>query len=167
MSADGDAGWSSAHATALIVGERGVIVRGPSGAGKSSLALALIARAGERATFAALIADDRVLLRASGGRLLMRGVAKFAGMIERRGEGIVAVAHEPCAVARLVVDLSPRGRAPSRLPAEDERFVELLGVRLPRVALDPAHGPLDHACATLESLARLGGPTSARFADFA
>ncbi len=167
MSADVDERWSSVHATALLVGERGVIVRGPSGAGKSSLALALIARAGDSATFAALIADDRVLLRACGGRLLMRGAAKFAGLIERRGEGIVAVAHEPCAVARLVVDLSPRGAAPSRLPADDERFVELLGVRLPRVALDPAHGPLDRACATLESLARLGWPAPGRSADFA
>jgi hypothetical protein len=41
------------------------------------------------------------------------------------------------------------------MPRESDRIAELLGVRLPRIALDPAHGPLDHAYAALESLARL------------
>jgi len=155
VSAAVDSLWTSVHATALIVGERGVLARGPSGAGKSSLALALAALAGETATFAALIGDDRVLLRACGGRLLARGVPGFAGLIERRCEGVVAVAHEPCAVVRLVVDLAERGRSAPRMPQDSDKFVELLGVRLPRVALDPGHGALDHAYATLESLARL------------
>ena len=57
-------GWTALHATALVVGESGVLLRGPSGAGKSSLALALIWAARERAVFAALIADDRAFARA-------------------------------------------------------------------------------------------------------
>ena len=66
----------------------------------------------------------------------------------------VDLAAEPAAVIRLVVDLAPRGAPPSRLPAEEELSTEILGVRLPRIALDPAHGPADHAHATLESLTR-------------
>jgi serine kinase of HPr protein (carbohydrate metabolism regulator) len=149
------AGWTSLHASALVVGEAGLLVRGPSGAGKSSLALALIAHARQTAIFAALVGDDRVFVRVRHGRLLARGVPEFAGMVERRFEGVVAVAHEPCAVARLVVDLTGRGQSTPRMPRESDKIVELLGVRLPRIALDPAHGPLDHAYAALESLARL------------
>ncbi len=149
------AGWSSLHATAVVVGESGLLLRGPSGSGKSALALALIARARERAIFAALVGDDRIFVRACGGRLLGRGVAGFEGLAERRFEGVVAVAYEPQAVARLVVDLAGRGQSAPRMPRESDRIAELLGVRLPRIALDPGHGPLDHAYATLESLARL------------
>ena len=101
-------GWTALHATALVVGESGVLLRGPSGAGK----------------------------------------------IERRFEGLIAVAAEPAAVIRLVVDLAGRGETPPRLPDDDELSAEILGVRLPRVPLDPAHGPADHARVVLESLAR-------------
>jgi len=155
VTAPAAAPWSRIHATALVVGEVGVLVRGPSGAGKSALALALIARAREAAMFAALIGDDRALLRVCGGRLLARGVAGFEGLIERRFEGVVAVAYEPQAVARLVVDLAARGQSAPRMPQESDRSEELLGVRLPRIALDPSQGPLDHAYAALETLARL------------
>jgi len=155
VTADAAAGWSSLHASALVVGEAAVLVRGPSGAGKSSLALALIARAREAAIFAALIGDDRVFVRACHGRLLTRGAPAHPGLIERRCEGVLTVAHEPRAVARLVIDLAGRGQSAPRMPEDRDRFVELLGVRLPRIALDPAHGPLDHAYAALESLARL------------
>jgi serine kinase of HPr protein (carbohydrate metabolism regulator) len=147
-------GWTALHATALVVGESGVLLRGPSGAGKSSLALALIWTARERACFAALVADDRVVLRAFGDRLIARGAPEFAGRIERRFEGLITVAAEPAAVIRLVVDLAGRGAAPPRLPDEDELSAEILGVRLPRVPLDPAHGPVDLARGVLESLAR-------------
>ena len=116
---------------------------------------ALIARAREARIFAALIGDDRVFARACGDRLLARGVPRFAGIIERRFEGLVAVAHEPSAVVRLVVDLVGRGQSAPRMPEESEKFAEILGVRLPRIALDPAQGALDHAYAVLESLARL------------
>ncbi len=149
------AGWASLHASALVVGEIGLLARGPAGAGKSSLALAVLARAREAAMFAALVADDRVFVRACGGRLLARGAPGFAGLVERRFEGLVAVAHEPRAVVRMVVDLAGRGGSVPRMPEERDKTIELLGVRLPRIALDPAHGPLDHAYAALEALGRL------------
>ena len=52
------------HATAVLVGADGVLIRGESGAGKSALALALIERG------ARLIADDRLMLSACHGRLV-------------------------------------------------------------------------------------------------
>jgi HPr kinase/phosphorylase len=149
------AGWTSLHATAIVVGEQGLIVRGPSGAGKSAFALAMFARARERAIFAALIGDDRIFLRASGERLLLRGAPGFEGLIERRFEGVVAVRHEASAVARFIIELAARdGEPPARMPEENERFTELLGVRLPRVTLAPSHGPLDQADTMLHILAR-------------
>jgi len=147
-------GWTALHATGLIVGESGVLLRGPSGAGKSSLALALIWAAQGRGRFAALVADDRLFVRAFGDRLAARGAPEFAGKIERRCEGLIVVAAEPAAAIRLVVDLAGHGDAPPRLPAEADLTAEILGVRLPRVALDPANGPADRAQAVLESLGR-------------
>jgi len=147
--------WTSIHATAVVVGEQGVLVRGPSGAGKSALALALIACARENAIFAALVADDRVFLRVSAGRLLARGAPGFEGLIERRFQGIVGLPHEPGAIARLIVELAGRGQTAPRMPEEGDEASEVLGVRLPRVTLDPAHGPIDHAYAALQTLDRL------------
>jgi serine kinase of HPr protein (carbohydrate metabolism regulator) len=148
------AGWTALHATAVVVGESGLLLRGSSGVGKSALALALIWAARERAGFAALVADDRAFLHAFGGRLVARGAPEFAGRVERRFEGLIAVAAEPAAVIRLVVDLAGRGETPPRLPEEGELSTEILGVRLPRVPLNPAHGPTDQVWVVLESLAR-------------
>ncbi len=146
-------GWSALHASAVLVGERGVLLRGPSGAGKSSLALALLATARNCVTFSALVGDDRVYVRVCAGRLLARGAPDFAGRIERRGRGVIDVASEPEAVIRLVADLCDRaGPAPPRLPEEADQTTEILGLRMPRLALDPAFGPLDRAVVVLEAL---------------
>ena len=54
---------ASVHASAVLVGNRAVLIRGPSGAGKSRLAFDLIlaGRAGQIAP-AVLVGDDRVHL---------------------------------------------------------------------------------------------------------
>jgi serine kinase of HPr protein (carbohydrate metabolism regulator) len=147
-------GWTALHATVVVIGESGVLLRGPSGAGKSSLALALIASARVAGSFAALIADDRVFLRRFGDRLVARGAKEFAGKIERRGEGVIEIAAESAAAIRQVVDLAERGQAPPRLPADDELSTDILGMRLPRIALDPIYGPADHAQFVVDWLAR-------------
>ena len=105
---------SAVHATAVAIGETGVLIRGVSGAGKSKLALAMLAEAGRKGLFARLICDDRVRLSLSGGRLLAHAHPAIAGRVEQRGEGILGVAHEASAVVRAVVDLvDPRtGRPP-------------------------------------------------------
>jgi HPr kinase/phosphorylase len=63
----------SMHATAVLVGDRAVLIRGPSGAGKSRLALDLIlaGRAGQLPV-AVLVGDDRVHLDTVGGQLRVR-----------------------------------------------------------------------------------------------
>ena len=94
------------HATCVVVGEAGVLLRGEAGAGKSSLALALIERATLRGGFAALVGDDRVRLARCHGRVVARPHPAIAGRIEIRGHGIVAVESVEACVLRLVVDLA-------------------------------------------------------------
>ena len=155
------------HASALVLGEAGVLIRGPSGSGKSSLTLALLALAGDRKLFAALIGDDRVLIRVSGRQILVSGAPNVHGLIERRGYGVVRAPTEPCAVVRLVVDLSPgRGRGP-RLPDEDALSVPFGEITLPRLAFDAASAPVERAYAVLEYLDRIGDRIMSGIAHFA
>jgi HPr kinase/phosphorylase len=124
---------ATVHGSAVLVGARAVLIRGRSGAGKSRLALELIEAGGAGALpFARLVGDDRVQLDSAGGRLVVRPAAALAGLLEVRGLGIVRVPYEPAAVVGLVVDL---GVDRERLPDEQERHVELQGVRLPRLAV--------------------------------
>jgi serine kinase of HPr protein (carbohydrate metabolism regulator) len=121
------------HATALIVGHRGILIRGPSAAGKSALALALLQSAGE--SFACLVGDDRVHLEAAHGRLLMRPATALQGLIEIRGLGIARVAFEPVAMAHLVVDLE--AAEAQRLPRSEDLVTSIEGVRLARLPVAP------------------------------
>ncbi len=72
----------SVHASALVAGESGVLIRGPSGAGKSLLTLAMIASARAGGGYAALVAEDRVFLDVAAGRLLARAAAGFERLVE-------------------------------------------------------------------------------------
>ncbi len=121
------------HATALIVGDRGILIRGPSGSGKSRLALTLLQSSGSG--FARLVGDDRIQLQAVNGRLLMRPATALAGLIEIRGLGIVRAVHEPVAVAHLVIDLAAADGA--RLPGSAVLTVEIEGIRLARLPVAP------------------------------
>jgi HPr kinase/phosphorylase len=127
---------NAVHATAVAIGEAGVLIRGVSGAGKSKLALAILAEAERSRLFARLISDDRVLLSRSGGRLLAHAHPAIAGRIEGRGEGILTLAHEASAVVRAVVDLvDPEAGQPTRLPDTNEMTAEIGGISLPRLSL--------------------------------
>ena len=119
------------HANAVLVGADGVLIRGRPGAGKSALTRALIAAATAEGRFARLVADDRVVLTACGGRLVARPPAALAGLCERRGLGVEAIDHEGAAVVRLVVDLVAPAEA-ERMPAPAALVTEILGVALPR-----------------------------------
>jgi HPr kinase/phosphorylase len=154
------------HATALIYGESGLLIRGPSGAGKSSLALALLIRARDCGLFAALVGDDRVYLAPMAGRLIARGAEVGSGQIERRMSGLVGVAHEPAAVIRLVVDLSPRAEPWPRMPLTEDETAEFDGIALPRLALDAKQGPYDHAIAAHERLTALAADKSGGMTNF-
>jgi serine kinase of HPr protein (carbohydrate metabolism regulator) len=123
------------HATAVILGDRGVLLRGRSGAGKTTLALALLGMCRSAGRFARLVADDQVLLARLGGRLVCRAPQSIAGLAEFRGMGPGRTPFEPGMVVDLVVDLVERGAAP-RFPEEDA--VTLEGCNVPLLAL-PEH----------------------------
>ena len=127
------------HATAIVIGETGVLIRGRSGSGKSSLALALVARVRLAGGFAAFVADDRVALAPAGGRLIGRAPATIAGLAERYGRGIEAVDHVPAAVIGLVVDLVEEA-ALERLPDPESLRIDIDGVVLARQPV-PARRP--------------------------
>lgn len=113
------------HATAVALGDAGVLLLGPAGAGKSDLALRLIA-AGWR-----LVADDRVTITRDGDGLRASAPPPLAGRMEVRGVGIVAQPTAPARLA-LVLDL---GAMPQRLP--DAASVMIAGAALPCLAFDP------------------------------
>ena len=150
--AEQSASWDSLHASALVLGEAGVLIRGPSGSGKSALTLALLQLAGDRCLFARLIGDDRVLIRAQSGRILAQGAPAIHGLVERRGYGIVGAPTEACAVVRLVVDLLPQGERGPRLPEEENAKITLRGVDLPRLIFGADSAAIERAHALLAVL---------------
>jgi serine kinase of HPr protein (carbohydrate metabolism regulator) len=139
------------HATAVAIGEAGILIRGPSGAGKSRLALELIAEARRRGLFCRLVGDDRVTIAPHGGRLVAIGHPAIAGQIESRGEGILDFSYERAVVIRLVVDLGED--APERLPPA-RATTSLHGILLPQLC---AAGPgRQQAESVIEHLLRMG-----------
>ena len=127
------------HATGLVLGRTGVILRGPSGAGKSLLALALLDAWEARNRSARLVADDRLDVVAEKGRLSMRAPKAIAGLAELRGRGIVTRPFAATARVHLVVDLVPHLE---RMVEEAALQTELLGVTLPRCPV-PKAGVID------------------------
>ena len=98
---------ASVHASAVLVGDRAVLIRGPSGAGKSRLAFDLIlaGRAGQLPP-AILVGDDRVHLDTVAGELWVRPARELAGLIEIRGLGIRRCDFAIEAIVGIVVDLA-------------------------------------------------------------
>ena len=132
---------ASVHASAVLVGDRAILIRGPSGSGKSALAFALI-QAGRTGQLPAttLIGDDRVRLTVRGGRLIVRGVEELAGRIEIRGLGIRTVAYAGEGPVGLVVDLSAADA--ERLPPPEALRTSLAGLEIPRIPVAAGYGPL-------------------------
>ena len=90
------------HATAVAIGERGVLLLGGSGMGKSDLALRLIDRG------ARLVADDRSVIAVRHGALVASAAEALAGKIEVRGLGIMTLPHRADAPLWLAVRLVER-----------------------------------------------------------
>jgi HPr kinase/phosphorylase len=142
------AGTASVHASAVLVGDRAVLIRGPSGAGKSRLAFDLIlaGRAGQIPP-AVLVGDDRVHLEHSGGQLIVRPARELAGLIEVRGLGILRCDFASQAIVGLVVDLA----APDaeRLPPPEALHVSISGTKLPRIPVGTGMFPISLVIAAL------------------
>jgi HPr kinase/phosphorylase len=136
-----DAANASVHASAVLVGNRAVLIRGPSGAGKSRLAFDLIlaGRAGQIAP-AVLIGDDRVHLEANQSHLVVRPARELAGLIEIRGLGIRRCDFAAEAIVGLVVDLDAADA--ERLPPPEVLLTRIHGVTLPRIPVGAGYSPL-------------------------
>ncbi|WP_366935318.1 HPr kinase/phosphatase C-terminal domain-containing protein [Amaricoccus sp.] len=96
------------HASAVALGDRGLLILGASGAGKSGLALRMMALG------ARLVADDRVAIEVHEGALLVSAPAAIRGMIEARGVGLLRAEALDEARLALAVDLDADGAA--RMP---------------------------------------------------
>lgn len=143
------------HASAVLVGDRAVLIRGPSGSGKSTLAFDLIlaGRSGQIPP-AILVGDDRVHLDTSGGKLLVRPAAALAGLIEIYGLGIRRIDHVGEAVVGLVVDLAADDA--ERLPAAEALTTNVFGTELPRIPVKLRNSPLHLIAAALTTTAGSG-----------
>jgi HPr kinase/phosphorylase len=141
-------GRPTVHASAVLVGERAVLIRGPSGSGKSRLAFDLIlaGRAGQVPP-AILVGDDRVHLDTSAGNLIVRPARELAGLIEIRGLGIRRIEHVGEAVVGLVVDLAAEDAG--RMPATEALMIQIDGVLIPRIPVDLRFLPLPLIVAAL------------------
>lgn len=122
------------HATCVSLNGHGVLLRGPSGSGKSDLALRLIDDG------AILVGDDycayRTVSGPEGPRLIASTRPELPGALEVRGLGLIRLPHLGEAPVTLLCDLCP-GQTPERMPTPET--VDLCGVAIPRLMLDPFH----------------------------
>jgi HPr kinase/phosphorylase len=142
----------SVHASAVLVGNRAVLIRGPSGSGKSRLAFDLIlaGRTGQIPP-AVLVGDDRVHLEANQGQIVVRPAPELAGLIEIRGLGIRRCGFTGEAAVGLVVDL--RAADAERLPAPEALLTHICGIKLPRIAVEASYAALPLVVAALTTTA--------------
>ena len=120
------------HATAILIGERGILITGPSGSGKTTLALALVDHLRQRGLFSRVIGDDQLFVTGHAGRLLCRAPAAIAGLAEVAGLGPRPLPFEPAGIIDLHVRLVGE--------AEMERFQQevsepIAGCPVPRIDL--------------------------------
>ncbi len=106
---------------------RAALIVGSSGAGKSDVMLRCL-DLGLR-----LVADDRTLVWASGGRLFGRAPDTLRGLIELRGVGVVRERVLPFAEAVLLIHCQSGKAAVERMP--DETTEQVCGLSLPTLAL--------------------------------
>ena len=142
---------STIHGSAVLVGDRAVLIRGPSGAGKSRLAFDLILAGRSRQIPAAtLVGDDRLHLLPTEGQVLVSPPRNLEGLIEIRGLGIRRCAFVAGVPVGLVIDLG----APDaeRLPAPEALRTVLFGVELPRIPVAAGFSPLPLAIAALTTI---------------
>ncbi|MBH0237767.1 HPr kinase/phosphorylase [Methylobrevis albus] len=137
--APGPTDLATIHASCVVIGGRGVLIRGAPGSGKTTLALALVETERDAGRPAALVADDRTALHVHGGRLEAHVPPTIAGLAEVRGLGIVTTPFVAAATVDLCVDLVDPAEI-ARMPEPEARRTELAGVELPRLALPAAGG---------------------------
>ena len=145
------------HATGLVLGKTGLILRGVPGAGKSLLALELIDEWEARSLSAKLVSDDRVDIEAGPKVLTMSAPKAIEGLIELRGRGIVSRPFVKSAPLHLVVDLVDDFE---RMVEEDALVTILEGVSIARCPV-PRAGKIDsrHQLLLIREALRALSPT--------
>jgi len=149
------------HATGLVLGTTGLILRGPSGAGKSLLALELMDEWEARGLPAKIVSDDRIDVEATAKGLVMHAPKAIEGLVELRGRGIVSRPFVERAPLHLVVDLVD---SLERMVEEDELVTQLEGVTLARCPV-PRAGKVDSRHQVLLIREALRALTPARAAN--
>lgn len=125
---------ANVHGTAIVVADTGLLFLGPSGAGKSSLAFLCLAAAKPLGLFAALVADDRVLISQRDNDVSAECPPSIAGLIEIRGTGIIRIPHvSPALMHFAILPVDPA--TAERLPPEGERIEVIENVSLPVIRL--------------------------------
>ncbi|MBF9057840.1 serine kinase [Rhodobacterales bacterium HKCCSP123] len=128
---DGEALWL--NATAVAMGDAGILILGAPGSGKSSLALALMAHG------ATLISDDGVWLTPMAKGAQLRRPPGSPDLIEARGVGLLrggrVTSAAPLAIAVDLDTSEPERLPPRRLVAIGDRSCPLiLGGQAPTLA---------------------------------
>ena len=136
---------SELHATCVSVSGMGVLLLGPSGSGKSDLALRLI---DQGAGTDVLVADDRVIVELSEGRLVGCAPQVLRGRLEVRGVGVLSMPYLEQAVVKLAVSLTEDDG--ERIPDLGDQVFEVCGISVPNLFLNafeasapaknPSHG---------------------------
>ncbi|WP_411962703.1 HPr kinase/phosphorylase [Mesorhizobium sp. ES1-1] len=120
------------HATALLIGDRGILVTGASGSGKTTLALALIAHCRPCGLFARLVGDDQLFVEGHAGRLVCRVPAVIAGLAEVPGLGPRPLPFEPACVVDLHLRLLAAG---GTARFQEDAASTIAGCLVPRIDL--------------------------------
>jgi serine kinase of HPr protein (carbohydrate metabolism regulator) len=140
------------HASAVVIGGQGVLIRGLPRAGKTTLGQALVAtRSDDKGTpghrnpsekFSLWVSDDRTIVAAQNGQLIATAPQAIAGRIADRKHGIMTVPFAASTILALIVDLDLGHEGRTR-----EMTAQLLGQRLPLIRMEPVRPDTAHKAA--------------------
>jgi serine kinase of HPr protein (carbohydrate metabolism regulator) len=129
------------HATAVVVGQTGLLFVGPSGSGKSELAFSVMTEAERCGLETALVADDQVFMTYRDGIVIAERPDTIEGLLELRGSGIISIKSVASAAMHYAITSLASPENP-RLPPENE-VLEMPGggqlplLRIPRDSIMP------------------------------